>query len=99
FTVEAGAADGGFPQRTAGVLNDSNFDVDGEGRFEISLGGPPRDRNWIALEPDASRITTRHYWEQERSPGIPPIPDVALEIEVLDDVPPLPPPSDATVAA
>jgi hypothetical protein len=99
FTVEAGAADGGFPQRTAGVLNDTQFDVDGDGGFDIYLGGSPRERNWIALEPDASQITTRHYWEQERSPGIPPIPDVALEIEVLDDFPPLPAPSDASVAA
>ncbi len=99
FTVEAGAADGGFPQRTTGVLNDTQFDVDRDGRFEIYLGGSPRERNWIALEPDASQITTRHYWEQARSPGIPPIPDVALEIDVLDALPPLPPPSDASVAA
>ena len=59
FTVEAGAADGGFPQRTAGVLNDTQFDVDADGRFEIYLGGTPRDRNWIALDDDASGITGR----------------------------------------
>ncbi len=99
FTVEAGAADGGFPQRTAGVLNDTQFDVDADGRFEIYLGGEERDRSWIALDPDASQITTRHYWEEERSPALPPIPDVALEIEVLDDLPPLPPPNDSSVAA
>jgi hypothetical protein len=99
FTVEAGAADGGFPQRTAGTLNDTQFDVDADGRFEVFLGGPPRERNWIALDADGSRITTRHYWEQERSPAIPPIPDVALDIEVLGDVAPLPPPSDQSVAA
>jgi Protein of unknown function (DUF1214) len=99
FTVEAGAADGGFPMRTAGVLNDTQIDIDANGAFEFFIGGAPRDRNWLALEPDASTITSRHYWEQERSPAIPPIPDVALEIEVLDDLPPLPPPSDASVAA
>jgi hypothetical protein len=73
--------------------------VDADGRFEIHLGGEPSARNWLALPADASTITTRHYWEQERSPAIPPIPDVALEIEVLDRLPPLPPPSDASVAA
>jgi len=99
FTVEAGAADGGFPQRTAGVLNDTQFDVDADGRFEIVLCGAPRERNWIALDDDASRITTRHYWEEVRSPAIPPIPDVALEIEVIGEASPLPPPSDATIAA
>lgn len=99
FTIEAGAADASFPQRTAGVLNDTQFDVDDEGRFEIFLGGPPRERNWLPLAPDASAVTTRHYWESKRSPAIPPIPDVALEIEVLDDLPPLPRPSDESVAA
>jgi len=99
FTVEAGAADGGFPQRTAGVINDTQFDVDADGRFEVVLGGEPRDRNWLALDADASTITTRHYFEQLRSPAIPPIPDVALQIEVLDPLPPLPPPNDASVAA
>jgi hypothetical protein len=98
FTVEAGGAGGVFPQRTAGVINDTQFDIDSEGRFEISLGGPPRDRNWIALDPDASRITSRHYFEQERSAAVPPVPDVALDIELVDPLPPLPPPSDASVA-
>lgn len=99
FTVEAGAHDGGFPERTAGVLNDSEFDVDADGRFDVVFGGPPRDRNWLALEPGAARITTRHYWEQERLPAIPPCPDVALDVEVLDGPGPLPPPGDATIAA
>jgi hypothetical protein len=99
FTIEAGGAGGGFPKRTAGVLNDTQFDVDDDGRFEIFLGGPPRDRNWIGLAPDASRVTTRHYFETERSPGIPPIPDLALEIELLEPSLPLPPPSDDSVAA
>lgn len=99
FTIEAGAPDGGFPVRTAGVLNDTQFDVDTDGRFEVFLGGAARDRNWIALEPDASRVTTRHYWEATRSPAIPPVPDVALDIQVLDGLAPLPRPSDASVAA
>jgi Protein of unknown function (DUF1214) len=98
FTIEAGGAGGGFPERTAGVLNDTEFDVDPDGNFEVFLGGTPRNRNWIALEPDASRVTTRHYFEQERSPGIPPIPDVALGIEPLSPLPPLPPPSVESVA-
>jgi hypothetical protein len=99
FTVEAGASGGRFPERTAGVLNDDGFDVDAEGRFELFLGGPPRDRGWLPLAPDAARITTRHYWEEERTPARPPAPDLALAIEVLDGPGPLPPPDDASVAA
>ncbi|MFM7224045.1 MAG: DUF1214 domain-containing protein [Actinomycetota bacterium] len=99
FTIEAGAPDGGFPERTAGVLNDTQFDVDTEGRFEVFLGGPPRARNWIALPPDASRVTTRHYWEAASTPASPPVPDLALAIEALGPVDPPPPPDDASVAA
>src|SRR5690242_11967614 len=40
FTVEAGAADGGFPQRTAGVINDTQIDIDKDGAFELYIGGP-----------------------------------------------------------
>ncbi len=99
FTVEAGGADGAFPKRTAGVINDTQFDLDPDGRFEIFLGGPPRPRNWIGLDDDATRITSRHYFEEEQSPAVPPIPDLALAIEVLEPVDPLPAPSDSSVAA
>lgn len=98
FTVEAGGAGGAFPERTAGVLNDTEFDVDQRGGFEVVVGGSPRPRNWIGLDHDASRITTRHYFEEERSRAIPPIPDLALEIELLEQLSPLPPPSDSSVA-
>jgi hypothetical protein len=98
-TVEAGGVDGGFPERTAGVINDTHFDVDDQGRFEFYLGGPARERNWIALGDDAIRVTSRHYWEEEWSPAAPPVPDLALAIEVIDGPGPLPPPDDTSVAA
>jgi hypothetical protein len=101
FTVEAGGPDGGWPERTAGVLNDTQFDVDADGRFEVYLGGPRRERNWIALADDAMRITSRHYWEETWSPATPPIPDLALAIDAIDGPGPLAPsapPSDASVA-
>jgi Protein of unknown function (DUF1214) len=99
FTIEAEGWDGAFPRRTAGVLNDTEFDVDSEGRFEIFLGGSQRHRNWIGLDPDATRVTTRHYFEDELSRAVPPVPDVALEIKALNGPGPLPPPTDLSVAA
>jgi hypothetical protein len=99
FTVEAGGPDGAFPKRTAGVINDTQFDVDDYGHFEIYLGGTPRDRNWIGLDGDATRVTSRHYFEEQRSPAVPPTPDVALQINALDVPSVLPPPSDSSVAA
>lgn len=103
FTVEAGAEDGAFPSGTVGVLNDSGFDVDEDGAFEITVGGPRLERGWLPLVPDASRITVRHYWEEVRSPQAPPMADLGLAIELVDGadgVPAAPAaPTDASVAA
>lgn len=99
LTVECGTEDGTMGSRTAGVLNDTQFDVDADGRFEIRLGGEPQERNWLALEADATRITTRHYYENETPAAADPERNAALAIERLDEGPPPPPPGDATVAA
>jgi hypothetical protein len=98
ITIEAGAADGGFSQSTAGVINDSEFDIAVDGSFEIRLGGEPAPRNWLALPANASRITTRHYFEDEvPAPARPR--HVDFQIEVLDPGPPPDAPNDANVAA
>ena len=98
ITLEGGAPDGGFSPKTAGVINDTQFDVASDGSFEIRLGGDPSDRNWLALPPDATRILTRHYYEDDvpapREPR-----HVDWQIEVLDPGPPPDPPNDANVAA
>ncbi|HEX6421511.1 MAG TPA: hypothetical protein VFZ77_23610 [Acidimicrobiales bacterium] len=101
FTVEAGADDGAFPSGTVGVLNDTGFDVGPDGSFEITVGGPSRDRGWLPLAGDASRLTARHYWEQPTSPYVPPPADLALTIDLVGgDVPAAPPaPTDASIAA
>src|SRR5262245_40771315 len=82
FTVEAGAEDGAFPSGTVGVLNDTGFDVAPDGSFEITVGGPPRDRAWLPLAPDASRLTARHSWEAGRSPWPPPLGALGRDIEL-----------------
>ena len=72
-----------------------------DGRFEFVLGGPAQDRNWIGLTEEASRLTIRHYWEQPDHPAVPPAPDLAMEIALVDgDVPSGPrAPTDDSVAA
>jgi hypothetical protein len=101
FTVEAGVADGRMPDRTAGVLNDSDFDVAADGSFELTIGGPPAPRGWLPLPEDATRITVRHYWEQTEPPALPPAPSLGLAIELIaGDVAEQPAvPNDASVAA
>ena len=98
-TIEMDSDDGSMPTRTGGVINDTGFDVDADGGFEILLGGPPRERGWLSLEQGASRITTRHYYENETSAAADPSRDPGLVLEVLDPAPPPPAPSDASVAA
>jgi hypothetical protein len=99
FTVECDTLDGSMAKRTGGVINDTQFDVDADGRFEIRLGGPPADRNWLGLEEHATRITTRHYYENATSASADPKRNAALEIEVLSPAtPPPPPPSDQSIA-
>jgi hypothetical protein len=99
LTVEMDSADGSMATRTGGVINDLDFDVDDEDGFELHFGGEPRKRNWLPLEPGASRITTRHYYETVEPAAADPKRNAALEIEVVGSPAPPPPPSDASVAA
>jgi hypothetical protein len=98
LTIEADSADGSMASRTVGVINDLDFDADENGAFEIRFGGEKQDRNWLPLEPGASRITTRHYYENQQPASLDPSRNPALEIEVVH-APPPPVQSDASVAA
>jgi hypothetical protein len=99
ITIEAGAEEGKYATRTAGDINDTQFDIAPDGSYEIFLGGEPRDRNWLALDPDAGRITTRHYYELPEPAAADPTLRIPLAIEVLEDVGPPPPWDDERVAA
>lgn len=100
ITIEAGTADGSLGRKTVGVINDTQFDVDAQGFFTIRLGGEPAARNWIALPEGASRITTRHYYEEVRSASGNPARHPFLEIrcETAGAPPAAPPPDDAVAA-
>ena len=99
LTIEGGNRDGGFPSRVAGAANDTEFDVDSEGRFEVLLGPGESGRNRLVLEPDAGTLTTRHYFENRSPAAADPRVRVELALEPLDDPPPPPAPSDASIAA
>ena len=104
ITVEAGEAWGSMSNQTVGVLNDTSFDIDADGRFEIQLGGEPRDRNWLALPERSGSISTRHYFEEPTYAAADPTRVPVMRIEVLDPdgqpvTTPPPRPSDDSVAA
>lgn len=99
ITVEVGAEDGSMASRTCGVINDTQFDVDAEGNFELRFGGEPAERNWLPLAEGASRITTRHYFEESICAAADPAREPRFSIEVLNPGPPPAKPDDRTVAA
>jgi hypothetical protein len=98
ITVENDAADGRMGSGTAGSINDTGFDVEADGNFEITVGGSSQPRNWLALGPGASRLTTRHYWEREMPAAADPTIDVALRIDALGEPGPPPVWTDTLVA-
>jgi len=99
MTIECNTQDGKMANRTGGVLNDEIFDVDADGNFEIWIGGPKRARNWLAMDPEATRVTTRHYFEEAECAAANPAREPLMRIEAIDAGPPPAPPSDESVAA
>lgn len=102
FTVEAGTAGGAMSQRLGHTLNDSEFDVDAAGNYELIVSQDEPEsgtRNWLRLDPDSGSLTTRHYFDWQRSAALDPSLHMALTITPLDDPGPPPTPDDAAVAA
>ena len=94
ITVESGAAWGSMDNQVVGVLNDTSFDIDADGRFEILLGGEPRQRNWLALPEGAGSISTRHYFEDATHAAADPARVPTMRIEVVPDAAPAAPNGD-----
>ena len=99
ITLEEGTADGSIGNKAAAVINDTQFDTDADGNFEIRLGGEPAERNWLALTPGTTRITTRHYFEEAQAAAANPekVPRFSIVVLNRGEAPPVP--NDASVAA
>jgi hypothetical protein len=99
LTIEVGAEDGHMASNTAGVINDNDLEIDSNGHFTLYLGGEAKAKNWLALPPGSSRITTRHYFEHTSAAAMNPDLEPRMRIECLTATAPPPPPDDASVAA
>lgn len=99
LTLEEGAKDGHLATATAGVINDNDIEIDSNGNFTVYLGGEARDKNWLALTADTSRVTTRHYFETEAPAASDPTMEPRMRIECLTATEVAPPPNDDSVAA
>lgn len=79
---------------TIDSINGLELNVAPDGSFELMLGGEPRDRNWLRLEPNAEFLLVRQYfndWEREEPAD--------LFIERLGAEYPAPPPRTDQIAA
>ncbi|MDG2026046.1 MAG: DUF1214 domain-containing protein [Acidimicrobiales bacterium] len=98
FTVHARDENGAIAGAVLADVNDRDFDVDPDGRYEVVLSATEADGNWIELAPDAHCVIVRSYFELETSVQNQPAIEVAIDIECLDDVGPPPPLSDEALA-
>ncbi len=99
FTIELGSDEGGYSDQTSGVLRDTDFDIDADNNFDVTFGGPPRDRNWMALPKGASEIVVRCYFEEPTPAAADPTRIVPLHIEPVEPIGPPARWSDESVAA
>jgi hypothetical protein len=97
FTVEMGAgADSG--DGIGSTLNDTEFEADEDGNYEITVSTEKVKGNWMRLPPGASSITSRHYYERKQSINRDRMHHIPLDIENLHTVPPRTAPSDKDIA-
>ena len=99
FTIEEGPGEGHYATGTAAGLYDEQFDIDADGNYEILVSPKPRPRNCLPLSPSACRITTRHYFEEQRYGAADPEWHVPISIQPLIDPGPPPTWNDARVSA
>jgi hypothetical protein len=98
FTIHGRDPAGGINGPILADLNDQQFDIDPDGRFELILSSEERPGNWVRLDPDARTVIVRSYFLEEQSAQNNPDIRVQLHIEPLDDPGPAPPLDDATLA-
>jgi len=99
FTVHGADPDGGSRERVIGDLSDAGLAIGADGSYEIVLSPREHGGNWIKLEPDATSVITRHYFERAESVASDPEASVRLRIDRLDDPGKPAPFTDATMAA
>jgi hypothetical protein len=99
FTIHGVDPDGGSMERVIADLSDRDFEVGPDGRYEVVLSPERQPGSWIRLEPDATSVVTRHYFERARSVAADPDASVRLRIDAESDAGAAPPWSDREMAA
>jgi len=86
FQSHHGPDRGNPNQLTTDNLNSTRIGFEPSGDFEVFVGGPPRDRNWLRLDPDATVVIFRTYYKD-----LPTARRASAEIEPLEPTGAAPP--------
>jgi hypothetical protein len=81
------------------TINDTEFETDKDGNFEIIVSAKPHKGNWLRLDAGAISIATRHYFELEQSVGRDQMKHIPMSIDRVDNPGPAPAANDASIAA
>lgn len=100
FTVElgTGTSDGGG-EGLGSTLNDTEFEADANGDYEITLSRDKAPGNWMRLPEGAASLTTRHYYERKVSINRDRLHHIPIDIVNAEKIAPRSAPTDAGVAA
>ncbi len=100
FTVELGTGtDGGGGKGLGSTLNDTEFEADKNGDYEITLSRDKVPGNWMRLPAGAVSLTTRHYYERKDSINRDRMHHIPIDIQNTAKIPPRAAPTDADIAA
>ena len=98
FTIHGPDPKGGINGPVLADVNDRDFEVGPDGRFELILSPDEHPGNWLRLAPESRFVFVRNYYLRERSAQTDPDIWVRMHIEPLDDPGPAAPLDDATLA-
>ena len=98
FTIHGAALDGGMAGPLLGDVNNRDFEVGVDGSYSLVLSAHEQPGNWLRLDPAAHAVVVRSYFQLPISAQCDQTTHVNIAIEVLDDVAPPAPLTDAVLA-
>jgi hypothetical protein len=72
FSVSVGFPGVVVPPRTVSKLDTTEIEVADDGTLELVVGGEPRERNWLAVDDEATSVLVRQVfgeWRPDDEPG------------------------------
>jgi hypothetical protein len=71
FSTSVGFPGVVVPPRTVSKLDTTEIDIAADGTIELVVGGSPRDRNWLAVDPEVTSVLVRQVFGEWRADDVP----------------------------